>query len=117
MAVVKVEFIPKSNPVFTVDVATGAAAAAETEVAPLLPIFGQAEVLLFCTGLVPVVGHGLVLSWVKLEAPVNGLIGALLALFEADDDPVVVVAAVDVPQFGTQLGEKPRFSLAAAGGS
>lgn len=112
MAVVKVEFIPKSNPVFTVDVARGAVA--ETEVA-LLPIFGQAEVLLFCTGLVPVVGHGLVFSWVKLEAPVNGLIGALLALFEAEDDPVVVVAAVDVPQFGTQLGEKPRFSLAAGG--
>ena len=55
--------------------------------------------------------------YLLFNSPVNGLIGALLALFEADDDPVVVVAAVDVPQFGTQLGEKPRFSLAAAGGS
>ena len=39
------------------------------KVAILIPIFGQADVLLFCTGLVPVVGQGLVLSCVKLEAP------------------------------------------------
>ena len=41
------------------------------KVAILIPIFGQADVLLFCTGLVPVVGQGLVLSCVKLEAPKN----------------------------------------------
>ena len=84
--VVLEEFKPKpGNPEFVV-CGGGAAVAAgngppETEVASavalgpipelvlLLPIFGQADVLLFCTGLVPVVGHGLVLSCVKLEAP------------------------------------------------
>ena len=84
--VVLEEFKPKpGNPEFVV-CGVGAAVAAgygppETEVALafalgpipelalLLPIFGQADVLLFCTGLVPVVGQGLVLSCVKLEAP------------------------------------------------
>ena len=84
--VVLEEFKPKpGNPEFVVG--SGGAAVAngngppETEVASavtlgpkpelalLLPIFGQADVLLFCTGLVPVVGQGLVLSCVKLEAP------------------------------------------------
>lgn len=88
------------------------------ELALLLPIFGQAEVLLFCTGLVPVVGHGLVLSCVKLEAPVNGLIGDLPALLLVAEELLLAVAVfpVPVPQFGTQLGEKPLFSLGPIGG-
>ena len=80
------EFKPKpGNPEFVVGCGGAAVATGngppETEVASavalgpipelvlLLPIFGQADVLLFCTGLVPVVGQGLVLSCVKLEAP------------------------------------------------
>jgi len=133
--VVLEEFKPKpGNPEFVV-CGGGAAVAAgngppETEVASavalgpipelvlLLPIFGQADVLLFCTGLVPVVGHGLVLSCVKLEAPVNGLMGALLALLllEATEEIVMLVLLATVPalgpQLGVQLGENPRFSLA-----
>ena len=46
-------------------------AVAEAPEFAVLPILGQAGVLLFWTGLVPVVGQGLVLSCVKLEAPVN----------------------------------------------
>lgn len=134
--VVLEEFKPKpGNPEFVV-CGGGAAVAAgngppETEVASavalgpipelvlLLPIFGQADVLLFCTGLVPVVGQGLVLSCVKLEAPVNGLMGALLALLllEATEEIVMLVLLATVPalgpQLGVQLGENPRFSLAA----
>lgn len=132
--VVLEEFKPKpGNPEFVVG--GGAAVAAgnglpETEVAValgpkpelalLLPIFGQADVLLFCTGLVPVVGQGLVLSCVKLEAPVNGLMGALLALLllELTEEIVMLVLLATVaplgPQLGVQLGENPRFSLAAA---
>lgn len=133
--VVLEEFKPKpGNPEFVV-CGGGAAVAAgngppETEVASavalgpipelvlLLPIFGQADVLLFCTGLVPVVGQGLVLSCVKLEAPVNGLMGALLALLllEATEEIVMLVLLATVPalgpQLGVQLGENPRFSLA-----
>ena len=51
------------------EVAAAVALGPKPELALLLPIFGQADVLLFCTGLVPVVGQGLVLSCVKLEAP------------------------------------------------
>ena len=51
------------------EVASAVALGPKPELALLLPIFGQADVLLFCTGLVPVVGQGLVLSCVKLEAP------------------------------------------------
>jgi hypothetical protein len=59
------------------------------------------------------------LSCVKLEAPVNGLMGALLALLllEATEEIVMLVLLVTVaalgPQLGVQLGENPRFSLAA----
>jgi len=135
--VVLEEFKPKpGNPEFVVGGGAAVAAAGngppETEVAAavalgpkpelalLLPIFGQADVLLFCTGLVPVVGQGLVLSCVKLEAPVNGLMGALLALLllEATVEIVMLVLLATVaalgPQLGVQLGENPRFSLAAA---
>lgn len=84
------------------------------DVTALLLAGGQAEaedVLLLATGLVPVVGQGLVFNWVKLVAPVKGLIGALptgaLDWFAADDDGFE-------PQFGTQEGEKPRLSLEAA---
>ena len=34
-----------------------------------LPKLDQLFVDWFCTGLVPVVGHGLVFNWVKLDAP------------------------------------------------
>ena len=82
--VVLEEFKPKpGNPEFVVGgsaavagngppetvVAAAVALEPKPELALLLPIFGQADVLLFCTGLVPVVGQGLVLSCVKLEAP------------------------------------------------
>ena len=84
--VVLEEFKPKpGNPEFVVcgggaavaagygppetEVALAVALGPKPELALLLPIFGQADVLLFCTGLVPVVGQGLVLSCVKLEAP------------------------------------------------
>ena len=39
------------------------------ELALLLPIFWTGDVLLFCTGLVPVVGKGLLFCCVRLEAP------------------------------------------------
>jgi len=134
--VVLEEFKPKpGNPEFAVgggaavaagngppetEVAAAVALGPKPELALLLPIFGQADVLLFCTGLVPVVGQGLVLSCVKLEAPVNGLMGALLALLllEATVEIVMLVLLATVtalgPQLGVQLGENPRFSLAAA---
>ena len=85
--VVLEEFKPKTgNPEFVVgsggaavaagngpppetEVASAVALGPKPELALLLPIFGQADELLFCTGLVPVVGQGLVLSCVKLEAP------------------------------------------------
>ena len=84
--VVLEEFKPKpGNPEFVVgsggaavaagnrppetEVASAVALGPKPELALLLPIFGQADELLFCTGLVPVVGQGLVLSCVKLEAP------------------------------------------------
>jgi len=132
--VVLEEFKPKpGNPEFVVgggaavagngppetEVAVAVALGPKPELALLLPIFGQADVLLFCTGLVPVVGQGLVLSCVKLEAPVNGLMGALLALLllEATEEIVMLVLLATVaalgPQLGVQLGENPRFSLAA----
>lgn len=132
--VVLEEFKPKpGNPEFVVgggavvagngpletEVAAAVALGPKPELALLLPIFGQADVLLFCTGLVPVVGQGLVLSCVKLEAPVNGLMGALLALLllEATEEIVMLVLLATVaalgPQLGVQLGENPRFSLAA----
>jgi len=132
--VVLEEFKPKpGNPEFVVgggaavagngppetEVAAAVALGPKPELALLLAIFGQADVLLFCTGLVPVVGQGLVLSCVKLEAPVNGLMGALLALLllEATEDIVMLVLLATVaalgPQLGVQLGENPRFSLAA----
>ena len=61
----------------------------------------------FCTGLVPVVGHGLVFNWVKLEAPVNGFMGALgcWAGWAA--------GWAGLPQLpaAAQFGENPRFSL------
>jgi len=50
-----------------------------------------------------------------LEAPVNGFIGALLALLEPEEPVILVVSTVTLPQLGTQLGEKPRFSPVEAG--
>ena len=86
VVVLEEEFKPKpGNPEFVVcgggaavaagngppetEVASAVALGPKPELALLLPIFGQADELLFCTGLVPVVGQGLVLSCVKLEAP------------------------------------------------
>ena len=62
----------------------------------------------FCTGLVPVVGHGLVFNWVKFEAPVKGLMGPALGGTTA----WVCTGCCWVPQFAAaQLGENPRFSI------
>lgn len=78
-------------------------------------MIGQALAPLFCTGLEPVVGQGLVFNWVKLEAPVNGLIGALLG--GCGSAPLLEFVPFDPllppgpPQLGTQFGEEyPRLS-------
>lgn len=61
----------------------------------------------FCTGLVPVVGHGLVFNCVKFEAPVNGLMGPALG-----GTAWVCTACCWFPQLAAaQLGENPRFSI------
>ena len=75
---------------------------------------GQAEAIdaeavedAFCTGLVPVVGQGLVFNWVKFEAPVNGLIGPGLGCCGGCGWAPWPEA---LPQLAAaQLGENPRF--------
>ena len=72
---------------------------------------GQADeaVGAFCTGLVPVVGQGLVFNCVKFEAPVKGLIGALVCWTGG----AAAAGWAGLPQLpaAAQLGENPRFSF------